>query len=150
MSKKRVLVIHGPNLNMLGERETKIYGKTTLNEINKNLKKIAKKNNLNLAIFFSNIEGEIITELQENRNKIDALIVNLAGYTHTSIAIRDALKLIPVPIVEVHLSNIFAREKFRKTSLISDIATGVITGLGETGYYFALEYIAGQLKQFRG
>jgi len=138
---KKVLVIHGPNLNLLGKREVSIYGKTTLEELNILLKKEAKKLNLSLEIFQSNSEGEIVNKINSSLGKVDFIIINPAAYTHTSIAIRDALLSVEIPIIEVHLSNIFSREEFRKKSLISDVAKGVISGLGIHSYLLALKAV---------
>ncbi|MCD6539451.1 MAG: type II 3-dehydroquinate dehydratase [Candidatus Omnitrophica bacterium] len=138
---KKVLVIHGPNLNLLGKREVSIYGKTTLEELNTLLKKEAKKLSLSLEIFQSNSEGEIVNKINSSLGKVDFIIINPAAYTHTSIAIRDALLSVEIPIIEVHLSNIFSREEFRKKSLISDIAKGVISGLGIHSYLLALKAV---------
>jgi 3-dehydroquinate dehydratase-2 len=135
--KNKILVVHGPNLHLLGRRETRIYGRFTLEEINRELKTIAKKYGICLQIFQSNSESEIIEKI--TGTYYDFLIINPAAYTHTSVAIRDALLAINKPIIEVHISNIFKREDFRRKSLISDIALGVITGLGKKSYLLALE-----------
>lgn len=139
---QNVLVIHGPNLNMLGKREPAIYGKTTLNEINKKLKEAAKNLEVAVDTFQSNHEGEIVEKIQDAMGKYQGLIINPAAYTHTSIAIRDALLLLDIPIIEIHLSNIYKRESFRNKSMIADIATGQISGFGILGYLMALESIA--------
>ena len=138
---KKVLVIHGPNLNLLGKREVSIYGKTTLEKLNTLLKKEAKKLNLSLETFQSNSEGEIVNKINSSLGKVDFIIINPAAYTHTSVAIRDALLSVEIPTIEVHLSNIFAREEFRKKSLISDVAKGVISGLGIHSYLLALKAV---------
>lgn len=135
---KEILVIHGPNLNMLGKREPEIYGSKTLDEINLELEKKAEELNLNISFFQSNSEGEIVTKLQESFKKINGLIINAAAYTHTSVAIRDAVAMLNIPVAEVHLSNIFKREKFRHESYLSDISTGVICGFGDMVYTLAL------------
>lgn len=135
---KEILVIHGPNLNMLGKREPEIYGSKTLDEINLELKKKAEELNLNISFFQSNSEGEIVTKLQESFQKINGLIINAAAYSHTSVAIRDAVAMLNIPVAEVHLSNIFKREKFRHESYLSDISTGVICGFGDMVYTLAL------------
>jgi len=133
-----VLVLHGPNLNMLGVREPEIYGKTTLASINKSLETMAKKAGLSIKFYQSNYEGEIIDLIQRLYKKIDLIIINPGGLTHTSVCLRDALLSADTPVIEVHISNIYAREKFRRKSLISDIAIGTISGLGIKSYVFAL------------
>ena len=137
----KILVIHGPNLNMLGKREPEIYGTTTLDEINIHLKELGKKLELDVETFQSNYEGAIVEKIQDAMGKCSGVIINPAAYTHTSIAIRDALLLLDVPIIEIHLSNIYKREPFRHKSMISDIATGQIAGFGVYGYTMALEAI---------
>lgn len=136
---KKILVIHGPNLNLLGLREPGIYGKTTLKEINSSLEKIAKINKIKLICKQSNIEGVIVDLIGQSRGKIDGLLINPAAYTHTSIAIRDAIAASAIPTVEVHLSNIHAREEFRHKSLISPVAKGTILGFGPQSYTLGLE-----------
>src|SRR3989338_1989110 len=137
---KKILVIHGPNLNLLGQREKSIYGKVTLEEINKKLKAIAKKNGVTLEILQSNQEGEIVDAIQEvKKNGIKVILINPAAYTHTSVAIRDAISAVDIPTVEVHLSNIYAREEFRHTSLIAPVARGQVSGFGKTSYSLGLE-----------
>jgi 3-dehydroquinate dehydratase-2 len=138
---KNVLVLHGPNLNLLGVREPKVYGSVTLEEINRNLTNLAIAADIELATFQSNAEGELIDRIQRAvREGVDFIIINPAAYTHTSIALRDALAAVELPFVEVHLSNIFAREPFRRKSYFSDLARGVISGLGPKGYELALQY----------
>ncbi len=145
---KKILVIHGPNLNLLGKREVSIYGKTTLPEINKFLSNLAKKNKLNLLILQSNHEGEIVDAIGESKkNKIDGILINPAAYTHTSVAIRDAIAAVSVPTVEVHLSNIHAREDFRRTSLIAPVAQGQITGFGVQSYLLGLQALTSLLAK---
>ena len=139
---RNVLVIHGPNLNMLGKREPDIYGNTTLDEINKKLKKLGKKLEIAVDTFQSNHEGSIVEKIQDAMGDSQGLIINPAAYTHTSIAIRDALLLLDTPIIEIHLSNIYKREPFRHKSMIADIATAQISGFGILGYSMALEAIA--------
>jgi 3-dehydroquinate dehydratase-2 len=134
-----VLVIHGPNLNLLGTREPDIYGATTLEEVNRMLTSLGRSLGVEVAAFQSNHEGEIVDKIQGAIGNIDALIINPAAFTHTSVAIRDALLLLDCPIVEIHLSNIYKREPFRHKSLVADIATGQISGLGVQGYGLALE-----------
>lgn len=142
MSAKSILVIHGPNLNMLGTREPAHYGTLTLLDINTALTQMAKQDGHMLEAFQSNSEAEIVTKIQSLMvNRVDALIINPAAFTHTSVAIRDAISAVNIPFVEVHLSNIYAREQFRHHSFFSDIAIGVISGLGAEGYFAAYRYI---------
>ncbi len=143
----RILVLHGPNLNLLGERNQSIYGKTTLNELNDNLKKIGLRKGCMVDTEQSNSESRIIDLIQERRKIIDGLIINPAALTHTSVALRDALEILDVPIIEVHISNPYSREPFRRRSLIADIASGRIMGLGVMGYYYALEALLGRLDK---
>lgn len=134
---KKILVIHGPNLNLLGKREPDIYGKVSLKQINNELKEIAKKMKIRLVIVQSNYEGEIVDLI--GKGKYAGLLINPAAYTHTSIAIRDAVAASGAPTVEVHLSNIYAREKFRQKSLISPVAKGTILGFGPKSYLLGLQ-----------
>ena len=138
---KRVLIIHGPNLNMLGIREKAIYGETSLYELNRLLIKKARELNLNVTTFHSNSEAEIIEAIHRARGKFDFIIINPGGLTHTSVTLRDALLSAEIPFIEVHLSNIYSRENFRKKSMLSDIAKGVISGLGVYSYILALHYV---------
>ena len=139
MKKNKILVIHGPNLNLLGKREKKIYGKLSLEKINSKLKKSAKELKINLEIKQSNIEGEIVNLVQMAvKNKIKGILINPAAYTHTSVAIRDALLAVKIPTVEVHLSNIYAREEFRQKSLIAPVCLGQISGFGSESYILGL------------
>ena len=141
MSSKSILVLHGPNLNMLGLREPEHYGNTTLESINQSLTKQAKTANIALETFQSNSEADLITKIQSLAiNKVDFIIINPAAFTHTSVAMRDALSAVKVPFIEVHLSNVFAREAFRHHSYFTDIAVGIISGLGAQGYSLALDY----------
>lgn len=142
----KILIIHGPNLNMLGKREPEIYGTTTLKAINASLAELGKKLGLLLETFQSNHEGAIVEKIQEAVGEQNGLIINPAALTHTSIAIRDALLLLDIPVIEVHLSNIYKREPFRHKSMISDVATAQITGFGIQGYAMALEALAGMIK----
>ena len=136
----KILVIHGPNLNLLGKREVKVYGKTTIDKINSELKKLAKKNNAVVEIMQSNHEGEIVDVIgKAKKDKVKAILINPAAYTHTSVAIRDAIAAADIPTVEVHLSNIYAREDFRHTSLIAPVAKGQVSGFGKTSYLLGLE-----------
>ncbi len=137
----KILVIHGPNLNLLGVREPEVYGSVTMEEINQGLEARASAHDIHIETFQSNAEHEIVTKLQDSMNKVDFIIINPGALTHTSIAIRDSLLGIGVPFYEVHISNIFAREEFRQKSYFSDIASGVICGLGTQGYELALSHI---------
>ena len=137
--KHKITIINGPNLNLLGEREKEKYGNATLKQIEQNCKKFGKKKNIQIAFKQSNIEGKIIDYIQESRKKVDGLIINAAGYTHTSVAIRDALMILKIPIIELHITNIYNREKFRHKSLLSKAVRGVICGFGTKGYVLALE-----------
>jgi len=138
---KNILVLHGPNLNLLGSRESEVYGSDTLDEISESLCKLAKDAGANLVNFQSNSEAELVSRIQQAiGDKTDFIIINPAAYTHTSVAMRDALAAARLPFIEVHLSNIFARESFRRKSYFSDLALGVISGLGAKGYHLALEY----------
>lgn len=136
---KKILVIHGPNLNLLGQREVDIYGKITIADINKDLERTAKAEKVSLAIHQSNHEGEIVELIGKSKGKFDAILINPAAYTHTSVAIRDAISAVNVPTIEVHISNIYAREEFRHTSLISPVAKGQICGFGKMSYVLGLE-----------
>ena len=135
----KILVIHGPNLNLLGTREIDVYGTTTIEEINADLKKLAKAKKAELKIIQSNHEGEIVELIGKSKGKFDAILINPAAYTHTSVAIRDAISAVDVPAVEVHLSNIYGREEFRHTSLIAPVARGQIAGFGKMSYVLGLE-----------
>ena len=145
----KILVIHGPNLNMLGQREPEVYGRQTLKEIDTMLAVEAARLNLSLESFQSNQEGLLVDKIQQTAGQASGLIINPGAYTHTSIAIRDALLLFDIPIVEVHLSNTYKREAFRRESMIADIVTGRIVGLGAFGYILALQAIAERLQQRR-
>jgi 3-dehydroquinate dehydratase II len=145
MGIKSILVIHGPNLNMLGTREPEHYGSLTLEDINTTLTQQAQKDGIQLSCFQSNSEAEIVTKVQTLMvNKVDFIIINPAAFTHTSVAIRDALSAVKIPFIEVHLSNVYAREHFRHHSYFSDIAVGVISGLGAQGYTAAYQYAKNQ------
>ena len=135
---KKIIILNGPNLNLLGEREKNQYGNFTLEDIEKSCREFSEKNNLNLTLFQSNIEGELIEKIQDSRNMQDGLIINAGGYTHTSVAIHDALKILKIPIIELHISNIYNREEFRHKSLISKVSRGIICGFGADGYIMAL------------
>ena len=141
MATKSILVLHGPNLNLLGEREPQHYGKQTLEDIDQALKTIASAKYIKLETMQSNSEGDLVNKIQSLHNdKVDFLIINPAAYTHTSVAMRDALSAVKVPFIEVHLSNVYAREPFRHHSYFSDIAVAVISGLGADGYIAALNF----------
>ena len=149
MSKKAsILVIQGPNLNLLGTREPEVYGKTTLEDIHKKLGEIAKANSIELDTYQSNHEGELIDRIQKaKQDGVDFIIINPGAFTHTSVALRDALAGVAIPFTEIHLSNIHQREEFRKHSYLSDIATGVICGLGAIGYELALQAAITRLQK---
>ncbi len=134
----RILVLHGPNLNLLGTREQSIYGTLSLEALNRTITKLAKELSVEVKQCQSNSEGELVTWIQEARTKYDGIIINPAGYTHTSVSIRDAIAAVGLPTVEVHLSNIHQREEFRHRSFIAGVALGQIAGLGPTGYLLAL------------
>ena len=142
----KIIIVNGPNLNLLGEREQSQYGSTTFDQLKENCLKEAKKIGIELEFAQSNIEGELVNLIQDARKKFDGMIINAAGFTHTSVAIRDALDLFKKPIIELHISNIYKREEFRHKSLISDIATGGIFGLGVEGYILAIISIEKILK----
>lgn len=136
---KKILVIHGPNLDLLGQREPGVYGRTTLKEIDAELRKIAKAEEIKLETFQSSHEGEIVEKIGKAKGKFDCILINPAAYTHTSVAIRDAISAVSIPTVEVHLSNIYAREEFRHTSLISAVAVGQVSGFGLDSYRLGLK-----------
>ncbi len=142
----KIIILNGPNLNLLGEREKNQYGSFTLKDIEKNCNEYAVKNNIKLSLFQSNIEGELVNKIQNSRNNQDGLIINAGGYTHTSVAIHDALKILKIPIIELHISNIYNREDFRHKSLISKVAKSVICGFGEEGYLMSLQAMSKFLK----
>ena len=133
-----IIIINGPNLNLLGEREQSQYGSITFDQLKNDCLQKAKEININLEFVQSNIEGELVTLIQEAKNKFDGIIINAAAFTHTSVAIRDSLEIFKKPIIELHISNIYKREKFRQKSLISDVVTGGIFGLGSNGYILAI------------
>ena len=137
--KHKVIVINGPNLNLLGEREKEKYGSVSLKDIESSCLKYAKENEIELSFVQSNVEGEIVGLIQDCRNKYSGIIINAAGYTHTSVSILDALKVLKIPIIELHITNIYNREEFRHKSLISKAATGIICGFGVKGYTMAIE-----------
>ena len=143
---QRVLVVHGPNLNLLGSREPEIYGTTTLEEINADLTAAAKEWGADIEFFQSNHEGALVDRIQEAQSWADGILINPGGLTHTSVILRDALAATSLPIVEIHLSNVFAREEFRRHSFISAIALGVISGFGSTGYGLGLNALLEHLE----
>ena len=145
----RVLVVHGPNLNLLGEREPEVYGRTRLADIDRELAELGDAIGIKVTTFQSNSEGDIITRIQQARGKVDALLINPAGYTHTSVAIRDAIIALEAPTVEVHLSNVYRREPFRHHSTISDIAVARIMGFGAPGYALALRGVRALVETAR-
>ena len=144
--KNNIIVINGPNLNLLGEREQSQYGSVTYDELKNNCLKYSKTLEINIEFTQTNIEGEIVTIIQEAKKKYDALIINAAGFTHTSVAIRDALVIFKKPSIELHISNIYKREEFRHKSMISGVVTGIICGLGANGYILAINAMHELLK----
>ena len=144
--KNNIIVINGPNLNLLGERERSQYGSVTYNELKNNCLKYSKTLAINIEFTQSNIEGEIVTIIQEAKKRYDGLVINAAGFTHTSVAIRDALAIFKKPSIELHISNIYKREEFRHKSMISDVVTGIICGLGANGYILAINAMHELLK----
>lgn len=143
---KKILVLHGPNLNLLGTRESSIYGSLTLSHINTHLTNVAQEAGLELSCFQSNSESDLIEAIHQAASTTEFILFNPAAFTHTSIALRDALLAVNIPFIEVHLSNIYSREPFRRRSYFSDIAKGTVTGLGARGYYLALQAIIEELK----
>ena len=143
---KKIIILNGPNLNLWGEREKSQYGSFTLKDIEDKCNKYASINNLSLTLFQSNIEGELVEKIQSARKEQEGLIINAGGYTHTSVAIHDALKIVKIPIIELHITNIYNREEFRQKSLISNVANGVICGFGAEGYIMALDAIKKYIK----
>ena len=134
----KIIIINGPNLNLLGEREQSQYGSVSFEKLKENCQKKSRELSLNIEFAHSNVEGELVNIIQESRKKFDGIIINAAAFTHTSVAIRDALDIFKKPVIEVHISNIYKREEFRQKSLISDIVTGGIFGLGADGYILAI------------
>jgi 3-dehydroquinate dehydratase-2 len=143
---RRILVLHGPNLNLLGTREPEVYGETTLAEVDAGLLAQAKEQGAELHAFQSNHEGGLIDRIHEARDRDHGILINPGGFTHTSVALRDALLAVALPVVEVHLSNVFARERFRHRSLVSDIAVGIVGGFGPTSYRLALDALLDHLE----
>ena len=142
----KIIIINGPNLNLLGEREQSQYGSTTFEQLKENCSKKGQEIGLDVEFAQSNIEGELVNMIQESRKKFDGIIINAAAFTHTSVAIRDALSIFKKPIIEVHISNIYKREDFRHKSLISAVVTGIICGLGINGYILAINSMQEILK----
>ena len=143
---KKILIINGPNLNLLGDREKSKYGNDTLETVKKKCESHSKSINVEIKFEQSNIEGEIVTIIQKAKGIFDGIIINAAGYTHTSVAILDALLAIKLPVIEVHITNIYNREEFRNKSLISKAAIGIICGFGVNGYIMALDSMKQNLK----
>ena len=142
----KIIIINGPNLNLLGEREQSQYGSVTFDDLKKNCIEHSETLEINIEFTQSNIEGEIVTIIQQAKKKYDGLIINAAGFTHTSVAIRDALAIFKKPSIELHISNIYKREEFRHKSMISDVVTGIICGLGTNGYILAINAMHELLK----
>ena len=145
----KIIILNGPNLNLLGEREKNQYGNFSMKDVEKNCNNYANQNKIKLSLFQSNIEGELVDQIQKSRNDQDGLIINAGGYTHTSVAIHDALKILKIPIIELHISNIYNREEFRQKSLISKVAKGVICGFGIEGYILSLKAMSKFLEKWK-
>ena len=143
----KIIIINGPNLNLLGEREQSQYGSTTFEQLKENCSKKGQEIGLDIEFAQSNIEGELVNIIQDARNKYDGIVINAAGFTHTSVAIRDALEIFKKPIIELHISNIYKREEFRHKSLISGVVTGIICGLGVNGYILAINSMHEMLNE---
>jgi len=144
---QKILIIHGPNLNLLGEREPEVYGNFTIDDINNELQKAAKEDNIDLEIVQLNGEGEIVDKIHAEKDKCSAIVINPGAYTHYSIAIRDAIAAIKIPVIEVHLSNIYGREEFRQKSMIAPVAAGQISGFGKNSYILGLKAAIGIIKK---
>lgn len=144
-----ILVLHGPNLNLLGSREQSIYGSLTLKEINATIEDLARQEGVRVDMRQSNLEGELVTWIQEAKGRFDAIVINPAGYTHTSVAIRDAIAAVEIPTVEVHLTNVYKRESFRHRSYVAPVAVGQISGFGPTGYLLGIRAALSHLKSAR-
>ena len=142
----KIVIINGPNLNLLGEREQSQYGSVTFDKLKEKCLKKTTELKIEAEFFQSNVEGEIVTKIQDTRKNFDGMIINAAGFTHTSVAIRDALDIYKKPIIELHISNIYKREEFRQKSLISNVVTGIICGLGSNGYILAINAMHELLK----
>ena len=139
--KHKIIIINGPNLNLLGEREKEKYGNFSLKDVENDCLNFSKKNDMEVSFYQSNVEGELINFIQDSRDNFNGLIINAGGYTHTSVAIHDALKILKMPIIELHITNIYKREEFRHKSFISDVAAGIICGFGTDGYIMSLNAI---------
>lgn len=145
----KIVVVNGPNLNLLGKRESDIYGAFTLDEVERNMREMAQREGVDIEFYQSNHEGEIVTLIQKMDEKGDVLIINPAAFTHTSVAIRDAIAAISVPVIEVHISNIYARESFRQTSYTASVAAGVISGFGQESYLLGLKAAVSLVRQHK-
>ncbi|MFC2140287.1 type II 3-dehydroquinate dehydratase [Candidatus Auribacterota bacterium] len=145
----KILVIHGPNLNLLGEREINLYGSVTLDEINQRLSRIAGESGAEIESYQSNHEGDLVDKIGKAKGKIDYIIINPAAYTHTSVAIADAIAAVSIPTIEVHISNIYKREEFRHKSLIAPVCVGQISGFGDNSYYLALRALLDKIEKKR-
>ena len=143
----KIIILNGPNLNLLGVREKEKYGNVSLKNIENDCKRFAQKNNINLTLYQSNIEGELVEQIQKARKDQNGLIINAGGYTHTSVAIHDALKILEIPIIELHITNIYNREEFRHKSLISKLASGILCGFGVEGYIMAIQAMSKIIKK---
>ena len=142
----RIIIINGPNINLLGERKQSQYGKLTFEELKQKCLETGKNQNIEIEFYQSNIEGEIVTKIQDSRDKCDGIIINAAGFTHSSVSIRDALEIFKKPKIELHISNIYKREEFRQKSLLSDVVSGIICGLGVNGYILAINAMQEMLR----
>ena len=142
----RIIIINGPNINLLGERKQSQYGKLTFEELKQKCLETGKNQKIEIEFYQSNIEGEIVTKIQDSRNKCDGIIINAAGFTHSSVSIRDALEIFKKPKIELHISNIYKREEFRQKSLLSDVVSGIICGLGINGYILAINAMQEMLR----
>ena len=142
----KIIILNGPNLNLLGVREKEKYGNVSLKNIENDCKRFAQKNNIDLTLYQSNIEGELVEQIQKARKDQNGLIINAGGYTHTSVAIHDALKILEIPIIELHITNIYNREEFRHKSLISKLASGILCGFGVEGYIMAIQAMSKIIK----
>ena len=142
----RIIIINGPNINLLGERKQSQYGKLTFEELKQKCLETGKNQKIEIEFYQSNIEGEIVTKIQDSRDKCDGIIINAAGFTHSSVSIRDALEIFKKPKIELHISNIYKREEFRQKSLLSDVVSGIICGLGINGYILAINAMQELLK----
>ena len=143
----KIVIINGPNINLLGEREQSYYGSITFDKLKENCKKKSKELGLDVTLVQSNVEGELVNIIQDSREKYDGIIINAAAFTHTSVAIRDALDVFKKPIIELHISNIYKREEFRHKSIISGVVTGIICGLGVNGYILAINSMHEMLNE---